>query len=126
MTGASSRGETRAGGLFGGYTAGYARSPRDSRPRRRAADPLPSPRRDSTQPSDTTAPAPGGAFRTGDFADTPDGPLLTVATSSAAVALEDARELGWSRLVTCRLESVALDEDDDEPLLHRRGRWVRP
>ena len=73
-----------------------------------------------------TAPAPGGAFRTGDFADTPDGPLLTDATSSAGVALEDVRELGWSRLVTCRLESIALDEDDDEPLLHRRGRWVRP
>ncbi len=73
-----------------------------------------------------TAPAPGGAFRTGDFADTPDGPLLTDVASSAGVALEDVRDVGWSRLVTCRLDTIALDEDDDEPLLHRRGRWVRP
>ena len=72
-----------------------------------------------------TAPAPGGAFRTGDFVDTPDGPLLTDATSSAHVALEDVRDVGWSRLVTCTLDEVTVD-DDDEPLLHRRGRWVRP
>ena len=73
-----------------------------------------------------TAPAPGGAFRTGDFREAPDGPELTDSTARAGVALEDVRDVGWSRLVTCRLETVSLDEDDDEPLLHRRGRWVRP
>ncbi|WP_432479816.1 flavin reductase family protein [Nocardioides sp. GXQ0305] len=71
-----------------------------------------------------TAPAPGGAFRTGDFADTEAGPRLVDADSWAAVLLEDARDVGWSRLVTCRLAEVAVG-DDPEPLLHRRGRWVR-
>ena len=72
-----------------------------------------------------TAPAPGGPFRTGDFTDTPAGPRLTDATARADVTLEDARDVGWSRLVTCTLDAVTLD-DEDEPLLHRRGRWVRP
>lgn len=72
-----------------------------------------------------TAPAPGGAFRTGDFRDTGSGPALRDAEAHADVALEDVRDVGWSRLVTCTLETVALDEES-EPLLHRRGRWVRP
>ena len=72
-----------------------------------------------------TAPAPGGPFRTGDFTETPAGPRLTGATAWVDVTLEDARDVGWSRLVTCTLDAVTLD-DEDEPLLHRRGRWVRP
>ena len=73
-----------------------------------------------------TAPAPGGPFRTGEFSDTPDGPRLADASAWADVAVEDSRDVGWSRLVTCTLHGIALDEDDEEPLLHRRGRWVRP
>lgn len=71
-----------------------------------------------------TTPAPGGPFRTGDFADTAAGPLLTDATASADVTLEDVRDVGWSRLVTCIIGAVTLGDDVD-PLLHRRGRWVR-
>lgn len=73
-----------------------------------------------------TTPAPGGPFRTGDFTDTTAGPRLTDAAAHANVTLEDARDVGWSRLVTCLLDVVTLGEEDDEPLLHRRGRWVRP
>jgi flavin reductase (DIM6/NTAB) family NADH-FMN oxidoreductase RutF len=72
-----------------------------------------------------TAPAPGGAFRTGDFTGTPAGPRLDDVDTWAEVALEDARTVGWSRLVTCTLAEVTVG-DDLEPLLHRRGRWVRP
>ncbi len=72
-----------------------------------------------------TAPAPGGAFRTGDFLETDAGPRLTDADVWATVAVEDLRDVGWSRLVTCILGEVVVG-DDAEPLVHRRGRWVRP
>ena len=72
-----------------------------------------------------TAPAPGGPFRTGSFTDTPYGPRLADATTYALATVEDDRAVGWSRLVTCTLDEVQLG-DDPEPLVHRRGRWVRP
>jgi len=72
-----------------------------------------------------TVPAPGGAFRVAEFVDTPSGPRLADADTWAEVALEDARDVGWSRLVTCTLGEVTVG-DDQEPLLHRRGRWLRP
>jgi flavin reductase (DIM6/NTAB) family NADH-FMN oxidoreductase RutF len=72
-----------------------------------------------------TAPAPGGAFRAGEFDETPSGPRLVDADTWVEVALDDARDVGWSRLVTCALTDVTVG-DDPEPLLHRRGRWVRP
>jgi flavin reductase (DIM6/NTAB) family NADH-FMN oxidoreductase RutF len=72
-----------------------------------------------------TAPAPGGAFRTGHFEETPAGPRLVDADAWAGVTLEDVRDVGWSRLVTCTLDEVVVGDDAD-PLLHRRGRWLRP
>ena len=72
-----------------------------------------------------TAPAPGGPFRTGDFADGDHGPRLSDADGWALVSLEDVRDVGWSRLVTCTLDEVEVGDDTD-PLLHRRGRWSRP
>jgi flavin reductase (DIM6/NTAB) family NADH-FMN oxidoreductase RutF len=71
-----------------------------------------------------TAPAPGGKFAQAEFAHTEWGPRLGDATTWAGVSLEDSRELGWSLLVTCRLEHVEVG--DDEPLVHRRGRYQRP
>lgn len=71
-----------------------------------------------------TAPAPGGPFRTGDFADTDAGPRLSDAGGWAEVTLEEASDVGWSRLVTCTIDAVGLG-DDAEPLGHRRGRWIR-
>ena len=72
-----------------------------------------------------TAPAPGGPFRTGSFDETPYGPRLSDVTTWALASLEDARDVGWSRLVTCTLGDILLG-DDPEPLVHRRGRWARP
>jgi flavin reductase (DIM6/NTAB) family NADH-FMN oxidoreductase RutF len=69
-------------------------------------------------------PAPGGAFRQAEFADTDWGPLLADATSWAGVSLTAAVELGWSMQVTCRIEHVVLGEESD-PLVHRRGRYVQ-
>jgi flavin reductase (DIM6/NTAB) family NADH-FMN oxidoreductase RutF len=72
-----------------------------------------------------TAPAPGGPFRMAAFEDTPWGPRLADAPTWAGAALESASEVGWSRLLTLAVEEVAVGEDD-EPLVHRRGRYLRP
>ena len=72
-----------------------------------------------------TAPAPGGKFAQADFTDTAWGPRLTDGTTWAGVTLEDHREVGWSLLVTCRIEELEIG-DDDAPLTHRRGRYVAP
>ncbi len=72
-----------------------------------------------------TAPAPGGVFRQAAFEQTSWGPVLAGPHTWAGVELEETREVGWSRLVTCRVAEVTLGEDD-EPLVHRRGRYVRP
>ena len=72
-----------------------------------------------------TAPAPGGPFRTGSFEDTAWGPRLTDATTWAGTSLESAASVGWSALLTLVVETVTAG-DDDEPLVHRRGRYVRP
>lgn len=72
-----------------------------------------------------TAPAPGGPFRRAAFEPTAWGPRLVDAPAWAGVVLESATEVGWSRLVTCVVEEVVLGEDT-EPLVHRRGRYVRP
>lgn len=72
-----------------------------------------------------TAPAPGGPFTTGTFEASPWGPRLTDATAWASLRVESLTEVGWSVLVTAVVEGVELAEDDDA-LLHRRGRWHRP
>ena len=72
-----------------------------------------------------TAPAPGGVFRQAAFEQTAWGPVLSGPRTWAGVVLEDVREVGWSSLLTTRLEQVTIG-DDDRPLVHRRGRYVRP
>lgn len=71
------------------------------------------------------APAPGGVFRFGDWADTDWGPRLADVSSWAGVRLADAREVGWSLLLDCVVEHVEVG-DENEPLVHRRGRYLRP
>lgn len=71
-----------------------------------------------------TAPAPGGPFRTGEFEETAWGPRLMDAPTWAGVRLAAAEPLGWSLLVTCAIEHLEIG-DDDEPLIHRRGRYSR-
>lgn len=73
------------------------------------------------------APAPGGPFRMAPFEATPWGPRLVTAPTWAGLELESAVEVGWSLLLTCRVAHVEVGEDEDaEPLVHRRGRYVRP
>jgi flavin reductase (DIM6/NTAB) family NADH-FMN oxidoreductase RutF len=72
-----------------------------------------------------TAPAPGGLFAQAGFEQTPWGPRLVRAETWAGVSLEETSEVGWSRLVTCRIDEVSLG-GDVPPLVHRRGRYVRP
>jgi flavin reductase (DIM6/NTAB) family NADH-FMN oxidoreductase RutF len=72
-----------------------------------------------------TAPAPGGKFTQATFVDTEWGPRTADGATWAGVALEDSRELGWSLLVTCRLEHVEFS-DEGVPLVHRRGRYEPP
>lgn len=72
-----------------------------------------------------TAPAPGGPWRTGDFEETSWGPRLSSAPTWAGVRVETATAVGWSDLVTCVVERLEVG-DNLEPLISRRGRWVRP
>ena len=70
-------------------------------------------------------PAPGGAFRMGEWEQTSHGPRLTSVTSWATVDLESMESVGWSTLVVARIGDVVIGEDG-EPLQHRRGRYLRP
>jgi flavin reductase (DIM6/NTAB) family NADH-FMN oxidoreductase RutF len=70
-------------------------------------------------------PAPGGAFRLGEFEATDWGPRLVSAPAWAQVSLEDSQPVGWSSLIACVVDDVGLGEDAP-PLVHRRGRYQRP
>jgi flavin reductase (DIM6/NTAB) family NADH-FMN oxidoreductase RutF len=70
-----------------------------------------------------TAPAPGGVFAQAAFTDTPWGPKLDDATTWLGVELTEVREVGWSTLVTCSIESEEIGDEGD-PLMHRRGRYA--
>jgi flavin reductase (DIM6/NTAB) family NADH-FMN oxidoreductase RutF len=83
------------------------------------------PDRDLAEAFAGTAPAPGGPFRMAAFEETEWGPRLTSADTWAGVSLVDSRQVGWSLEVTCRIDTVTVG-DDEAPLLHRRGRYVRP
>ena len=70
------------------------------------------------------APAPGGPWRMAGWVDTDHGPRLASATTWALVSVESGADTGWSHLVTCTIDSIEVGDDDD-PLCHRRGRYVR-
>jgi flavin reductase (DIM6/NTAB) family NADH-FMN oxidoreductase RutF len=83
------------------------------------------------------APAPGGVFRLGSWTDTTWGPLLDGVTAWAGVRLEGpGRPVGWSVLLDGVVEKVVIgeaggagggpEEGADAPLVHRRGRYLRP
>lgn len=71
------------------------------------------------------APAPGGPWRMADWVETGHGPRLAAAATWALVSVESVVAVGWSSLVTCTVDEVVVG-DDDHPLVHRRGRYVRP
>ena len=71
------------------------------------------------------APAPGGVFRLGSWTQTAWGPVLDGVSSWAGFSLAGSPStVGWSWLVDGVLEQIHLG-DPVEPLVHRRGRWVR-
>ncbi len=70
-----------------------------------------------------TAPAPGGAFASGEWTQTPHGPAL-VGRTRALIRLESTRPEGWSVLVSCVIEGLEVLEDHDA-LEHRRGQYSR-
>lgn len=72
------------------------------------------------------APAPGGVFTLASWQDTEWGPLLEGASAWAGVRLAgEPREVGWSLLLDGVVEHVVVGEER-QPLVHRRGRYVRP
>jgi flavin reductase (DIM6/NTAB) family NADH-FMN oxidoreductase RutF len=72
------------------------------------------------------APAPGGPFTLASWVDTDWGPVLQGASAWAGLRfVEPSREVGWSLLVDGVVEHVRLGESS-RPLVHRRGRYVRP
>jgi flavin reductase (DIM6/NTAB) family NADH-FMN oxidoreductase RutF len=72
-------------------------------------------------------PAPGGVFRLGEWVDTEWGPRLRDVATWAGVRLveDEPRQVGWSMLLDLTIEHVEIG-GDDEPLVHRRGRYQRP
>lgn len=77
------------------------------------------------------APAPGGVFRLGTWTETSWGPLLDGVSAWAGVRLEGpGRPVGWSLLLEGVIENVVIEdtgpEGGDAPLVHRRGRYLRP
>lgn len=72
------------------------------------------------------APSPGGAFRTGTWTDGDWGPVLDGGLGWAGCRLVgDPRPVGWSLLLELTVEHVELGADAD-PLVHHRGRYLRP
>jgi flavin reductase (DIM6/NTAB) family NADH-FMN oxidoreductase RutF len=70
-----------------------------------------------------TAPAPGGAFAHGDFEQTAWGPRLVSATSWAFAVPVEEQVVGWSVLLTCRIEEAGVRDETEPALGHRRGRF---
>jgi flavin reductase (DIM6/NTAB) family NADH-FMN oxidoreductase RutF len=70
-----------------------------------------------------TAPAPGGAFAHAEWEQTAYGPRLSGATTWAYVTPVEERDVGWSVLLTCRLEEAHVLDEAGPALGHRRGRF---
>ncbi len=81
--------------------------------------------RDLSEAFGGTAPAPGGAFRTGTWVETEFGRRLADAPTWAGVRLVSMTEVGWSVLATCEIVTLEVGDDED-PLMHRHGRLDRP
>jgi flavin reductase (DIM6/NTAB) family NADH-FMN oxidoreductase RutF len=73
------------------------------------------------------SPAPGGAFRMGEWVASEWGPLLDGVSGWAGLRLVDGpmAEIGWSVLADAVIEHVEIGPEADA-LVHRRGRYQRP
>ena len=72
-------------------------------------------------------PAPGGPFKLADWEQTEWGPRPGRATTWMGVRLDPAtrHDVGWSVLVEAAIEHAVVGAED-VPLVHRRGRYLRP
>ncbi len=72
------------------------------------------------------APAPGGAFRLGEWTDSAWGPVLLGVSAWVGVRLTEGQPptVGWSVLVDTVVEHIEIGEES-APLIHRRGRYQR-
>lgn len=69
-----------------------------------------------------TAPAPGGVFTLGSWEQTDHGPRLASSANWAALELERASDLGWSRQLVFTVVHAHAGADD-APLHHVRGHY---
>ena len=83
------------------------------------------PHRDLADAFAGVAPAPGGPFRMAEWEETAWGPRLLTTPTWAGTRVESATPVGWSDLLTLAVEDVVVGEDE-QPLVHRRGRYQRP
>jgi flavin reductase (DIM6/NTAB) family NADH-FMN oxidoreductase RutF len=84
------------------------------------------PHRDLADAFAGLAPAPGGLFNLGTWHDTDWGPRLEGTSAWVGVRLcEEVRDVGWSLLVDTVIEHIEIGREA-QPLVHRRGRYVRP
>jgi 3-hydroxy-9,10-secoandrosta-1,3,5(10)-triene-9,17-dione monooxygenase reductase component len=67
-------------------------------------------------------PAPGGLFATGDWTETPYGPVPAHIGTWAGCRLESHRPCGWALLVEAVIETVQAGPEP-APLVHYRGRY---
>lgn len=81
--------------------------------------------RDAAEQFAGQMPAPGGPLAVNPHTDTPWGPVLAHVGSWLGCRVTDRREVGWSLEVSAVVEQVTIGPDED-PLHHRRGRWLRP
>ena len=70
------------------------------------------------------APAPGGPFRLAEWNETPYGPVLADAPGWLGATVVETRPVGWSTLVTARIERSGLTDSTDDLLGHVRGRYL--
>lgn len=70
------------------------------------------------------APAPGGPFRLADWQETPYGPVLVDAPGWLGGTILDARPIGWSTLLTARIDQSGLGTSTGDLLGHVRGRYL--
>jgi flavin reductase (DIM6/NTAB) family NADH-FMN oxidoreductase RutF len=70
------------------------------------------------------APAPGGPFRLADWQETPYGPVLADAPGWLGATVVETRTVGWSTLVTARIDQLEVGPADQDLLGHVRGRYL--
>lgn len=84
------------------------------------------PHRDLAEAFAGLTPAPGGPFTLASWQETAWGPVLDDAGTWVGLRLADEpRDVGWSLLLDGTVEHVVVGEEQ-QPLVHRRGRYVRP